>query len=532
MKRAIAGLAVAMLCVSVCGLAAADQAASAGAAREPINLEVRDASIPYVVESVTTSWGDRIRLEGEVTGTISLKDAYTSVEQVLGDICKAQPYYWWRDSDGSYVLSSHPRAGSADSQQVPASFSAIGKRVTRWQTLRFTSPQQMAYLFGFADSPGPEMMPAADVLAPGAVSAGYGIGELSGGGRAGGRAGGAGGGRAGGAGGGRAGGAGGGRAGGAGGGRAGGGVIGITGGGGGGGVVGVLGGLLPPGITDMVAYPMLNAIIVQGTEEGVNELIELLKLLDRKPPQVTVELQSVQVSRSVLKAMGISWYWQLGSFKVEPANMSTEYNLRIGYNPANNRDFSATLTALLTTGGGRVIDAIRVTTMNLLPASNTVTVQYPIIQVGGVAGGPVGGQGVQTITVTSENHSTYISVVPRVNADGTITMTIPYTKSAITGYIDVPVASFGVVQRVPIWTTTSILTTVNVVDGQTFVLGGFVGTSENSVRMKLPVLGDLPIIGDLLFTRKTYSLNDSEVLIFVTAHVIKEEAEPATLGPI
>ena len=522
MKRGIVGLAVALLCVSACGLAAADQAASGGAAREPINLEVRDASIPYVVESITTSWGDRIRLEGEVTGTISLKDTYTSVEQVLDDICKAQPYYWWRDSDGSYVLSSHPRSGGVNGQQVSTPSSLIGGRVTRWYTLRFTSPQQMAYLFGFADSPGAEMTPSADLLASGAAHGGYRIGELSG--RGGGGGGGGGGGARGGGGGGGGGGArgGGSRAGG------GGGAIGITGGGGGG---GVLGSLLPPGITDMVAYPMLNALIVQGTEEGVNELIELLKLLDRKPPQVTVELQSVEVTRTVLKAMGINWYWQLGSFTVTPANMTTEANLTVGYKPRNSRDFSATLTALLTSGGGRVIDAIRVTTMNLLPASNTVTVQYPIIQVGGVAG-IEGGQGTQTITVTTENHSTYISVVPRVNADGTITMTIPYSKSVITGYVPVPVANFGVTQKVPIWTTTTILTTVNVVDGQTFVLGGFVGTTETSDKLKLPVLGDLPILGDLLFTRKSYALNDSEVLIFVTAHVIKEEAEPATLGPI
>jgi type II secretory pathway component GspD/PulD (secretin) len=48
----------------------------------------------------------------------------------------------------------------------------------------------------------------------------------------------------------------------------------------------------------------------------------------------------------------------------------------------------------------------------------------------------------------------------------------------------------------------------------------------------LPLLGDLPIIGDLLFTREVRTISDSETLVFVTPRIVKEEAAPATLGPI
>jgi type II secretory pathway component GspD/PulD (secretin) len=48
----------------------------------------------------------------------------------------------------------------------------------------------------------------------------------------------------------------------------------------------------------------------------------------------------------------------------------------------------------------------------------------------------------------------------------------------------------------------------------------------------MPILSELPIIGDLLFTRKVDNINDGETLIFITPHVIKEEAAPSTLGPI
>jgi len=260
-------------------------------------------------------------------------------------------------------------------------------------------------------------------------------------------------------------------------------------------------------------------------------MIEFVKLLDRKPPQVTVELQSVEVSRDFLKQMGIQWWYQAGNLSIQPANFSTGASLTVGYRPRYG-NFQATLTYLLQTGGGRVVDAIRITTMNLLPASNTVTISYPIVTVGGVSGGGLAGAGVQTISVSYDPHSTVLSVIPRVNADGTITLTVPYTKSVRTGAVPVPVGDYGVTQDVPIWTTTTILTTVNVRDGETFVLSGFVDKSEIESKLKLPILSDLPIVGDLLFTRRSRSLTDSEVLIFVTATVIKEEAEPATLGPI
>ncbi len=519
MKQAIVTLTVLTVFALACGLAGAQQADFEGTGSESVCLEVRGASIPQVLESVSASWGESIRLEGEVKGTITLKDTYTSVEQVLDDICNAHPYYWWRDADGTYVLSSETRPGKTAG--LRAKNSADADRVTRWVELRFVSPQQLAYMFGFSDSPGSEPMPSASIVQLGGGPTGSqgSLSELSGG-----RGGGGGGG-------GRGGGGGGGFGGGGGGGFGGGGGGGFGGGAGGGVSSGVLGNFVPADITDIVAYPMLNALIVQGSEEAVDELIDIIKMLDRKPQQVTVELQSVTVSREVMKQMGIQWWYQAGNFTIRPANFSTAASLTVGYRPRNS-DFQATLTYLLQTGGGRVVDAIRITTMNLVPAYNMVTVSYPIVNVGGVAGGPLGGGGVQTLNIGYQNLTTSLTVVPRVNADGTITITIPYVKPVQTGSVPVPIANYGVTQEVPIWTTTRVLTTVNIRDGETFVVAGFVGSQQLEGNLRLPILSDLPILGDLLFTRKTRNLIDSENLLFITAHVIKEEAAPATLGPI
>ncbi len=210
--------------------------------------------------------------------------------------------------------------------------------------------------------------------------------------------------------------------------------------------------------------------------------------------------------------------------------MQTAASIIVGYNPPGDTNFEATLTYLLETGRGRVVDAIRVATMNLLPAWNTVTIQFPWVQVGGIAGDPFRGTNIQTISVSTLPIVTSLVIVPRINGDGTVTLAIPFQKSAITGTVAVP-QEFGSFEY-PIVTTTNLTTVVNVRDGETFVIGGAITKDFIESERRLPILGDLPVIGDLLFTRKTRSENEAETLIFITPRIIKEEAAPATLGPI
>ena len=67
--------------------------------------------------------------------------------------------------------------------------------------------------------------------------------------------------------------------------------------------------------------------------------------------------------------------------------------------------------------------------------------------------------------------------------------------------------------------TRSADTIVTVKDGEPMVIGGLIGAEEAKSVSKIPVLGDLPILG-ALFKNHRKSKNESELLIFLTAHVI------------
>ena len=512
-----------ILCIVLVGLGSLIASASvpqSDPGPQLINVHVKDATIQEVTQIVVTASGANIVL-GDVSGRITLHRDNVSVEKVLDQICQAKGFYWWRDDDGTYFVSDKPRlAPSVQPAALPGlpQTSEQDAKLSRTYHLQFLPPQYVAYMFGTSDDPGPMPFSADSgysdmgaVISPfGGRSSSGGAGELYGG--RGGGGGGGGGGRAGGGG-----------AAGGGGGRAGGGGGGFLGG-------GALSMFLPEDIDAMIAFPPLNTLLIHGTEESINELIELLKMLDRKPQQIIVELQSLQVSNTWQKQLGVDWFYIAGNTSITPQAMGTPASIILQFRPPAPTNFQATMTYLLETGRGRIVDAIRISTMNLLPAVNSVNVSYPWVTVGAVAGDPFRGSNVQTLSVTTYNIATSLYITPRINGDGTITMYIPFTKSNITGTVQVP-SQFGNIQY-PIVTTQNLTTTVNVRDGETFVIGGFVNKDLLETERRLPLLGSLPIVGDLLFTRQVRTVNESETLLFITPRIVKEEAAPATLGPI
>jgi type II secretory pathway component GspD/PulD (secretin) len=533
MSRSLVAIVVLSLMVGLTGMATADPAAKSGSAPIAFSIDMR-APIAEVIQAVITSSGANIVTVGEVSGAVSVSLREATVEKVLTTICKAKGLYWWQEEDGTYCVSSQPRPAGDGEQAtkvaaLPAAQSAPVMK-QHMQKLQFIDPQTVVYQLGLSDDPGPEMQ----VRDPGfttqlhAVSVtelggGMGGGGGGGGGRGGGTSGGSmGGGSRGGTTGGT-----GGRAGGTTGGLGGGGQVGGAGNRGAGG--GDLRAFLPDGIEDIVAFPMLNSLLIRGTEEGIDAFINFLKLIDKKPQQILIEIQSIIVSSVDIREFGINWFYNTGAWTFTPNGFGTSGStITVGYAPSAN--FQASLQYLLTSTNGKITDAIRVATMNLVTASNVVTTQYPIVTTSSTTSGAVNTTTSTAVSVTMYPITTSLVITPRINGDGTITMYIPYTKSAIAAFIEVPNGN-GATLKYPETTTNSIATLLNVRDGETFVLGGFVSNQEDYGSTKLPLLGDLPLIGKL-FTKTSRNVSQNETLIFITPRIIKDEAAPASLGPI
>jgi general secretion pathway protein D len=136
-----------------------------------------------------------------------------------------------------------------------------------------------------------------------------------------------------------------------------------------------------------------------------------------------------------------------------------------------------------------------------------------------------------TPTVQAIETGPILDVVPYVLADGyTVNLTLIPSLTEFAGYQQVPavasvtggVGGLNVVQLptvLPAFTVRQVITTVNVWDGQTVVLGGLINSTASTEKDKVPVIGDLPILGRL-FQSQTKTTVKKNLMIFVTATIV------------
>jgi type II secretory pathway component GspD/PulD (secretin) len=132
---------------------------------------------------------------------------------------------------------------------------------------------------------------------------------------------------------------------------------------------------------------------------------------------------------------------------------------------------------------------------------------------------PLGGQ---TNSITYEPVGLILQVVPRISPDGLVVMQITANKSEVgpeAEGIPISVSNTGQVLRAPRIDITQALTTVSALSGQTVVLGGLMQTRKIDVHRRVPIIADIPLIGDL-FRYDAVNEERRELLIILTPQII------------
>lgn len=270
----------------------------------------------------------------------------------------------------------------------------------------------------------------------------------------------------------------------------------------------------------IIAIDVDNSIIVVGTDEDIENIRRFIRLLDVAPRQVEIKAEFVTVKVSEVQQFGIDWLVQQLNTQAGnvPGTFASGGNVFIRYSAGN---LAAELRTALSNSRGRVIQAPVITTLNNTPGSIFVQTQVPFVTT--VFTTPGQGQVIQGSQVNYVPVVSGMTVTPRINGDGTITLFIPLQLSDITGSVRAPDGS-----TFPIVNSQAVFTTRRVPSGQTVVLGGFIRRSEDRSVAKFPILGDLPWIGHL-FRSTNFSQDDTELLIFLTPRILEEAGAP-TVG--
>ena len=257
--------------------------------------------------------------------------------------------------------------------------------------------------------------------------------------------------------------------------------------------------------------PEVNALVLYGTPAEYERVKNLLETLDVELKQVSVEAKILAIDKDESKNLGVEWSWasipQNSSTRDDNMDAANAYGLiqfgRAFGNVRNEWYFSAKINALVTNGKAKVLSR---------PNVMTIQGREAVINVGQEI--PIPTEQVTNSTVWNSFRYKDVGITlkytPRINEDGTITAKV-YTAVSTPDFVE----DLGVYK----FNTRSAETTVTVRDGEPMVIGGLIGAEEEKSVSKIPFLGDLPILG-ALFRNHRKSKSESELIIFLTAHVL------------
>ena len=259
-----------------------------------------------------------------------------------------------------------------------------------------------------------------------------------------------------------------------------------------------------------------NALIVTDSPIGLENTTLLIKDLDRMPKQVVIEAKFVEVSLQDDYHMGIQWFaGRLRNGVVAQAEniipfAQTVYGqFNLGKVTANST-LDATIMAAAQKGKAKVLSDPKVTTLNNKEANINITQQTPYTTESWSATTPP----VRSITSVYVTTGIMLKVTPIINPDGRILMKIAPSVSQAS-------ANTSIIGGAPGIDTRDANTNVIVKNGETIVIGGLIHDTQTDTVFKIPLLGDIPLLG-WLFRKKSVVRSRMELLIFVTPRILED----------
>ena len=263
----------------------------------------------------------------------------------------------------------------------------------------------------------------------------------------------------------------------------------------------------------------LNAIWVTGSPERIERVKRQIELIDVPVDSVILETQFVELTETGARNLGIDFTNSNGQIAV--ANVATGGFLPFGVDPTDvlpSGQLQAAIYAQIQKGEGRIVSRPRIAAQSGSTAKIITGDALPIltsIQLSGVNGVS---QQVQYVNV-----GVTLQIAPRVSTDGYITSKIYGVVSSVTGFS----------QGYPTISQREAETSASVRDGETFVIGGLTQENVLTTKSKIPLLGDIPLIGQAFRTERSTS-STTELYIVITPRIVRhrrmENAPPEADG--
>jgi len=330
--------------------------------------------------------------------------------------------------------------------------------------------------------------------------------------------------------------------------------------------------------TKVVPDARTSQLVVVATEKEQADVDTLLNQLDKPTRQVLIETHLVELSSNPSTSKGIDWSGTLaaqnisfgngimsgssetkipgettsttttfaghppitttatpssstkttldsiipGSLSPGGLSLSTVSGLTPGIGFLSADGAKAVLSFLNQSSEAQVVSTPRVVTLDNETATISVTRGFPVINVTASTSGVSSGSS----QITYSNIGTILQVTPRITANDYIWLKVIPDVSSFFGTVSKTVA--GQVYQADEFDSRHIETQVLIPNAHTLVMGGLVKDNPNSSYTKVPILGDIPVLGHA-FRSENKSMDKGDLMIFITPTIVQDsDFKPAT----
>jgi len=275
----------------------------------------------------------------------------------------------------------------------------------------------------------------------------------------------------------------------------------------------------------LVEDPRTNSLIITDIPSQFAIIEETIERLDVPIPQVMLEVEMLDVSKSIVDKMGFEFdnnpitvivpgvfrEHGKGFYFGDWADRGSEGGVTLGKKYANTLDFLRTQTDTKYLARPRLLTLNNETAEIKISTSESIGIKVTNDSKTG------------TTSVEAERAETGVifRVTPQVSlATGEITMFIaPQVSEAVQGN---PLTHAGLTYQYRDPEMRSTTSVVKIKDGETVIVGGLIRNELSETVKKLPILGDIPLVGALFRHKDKTKDKQRELLVFITPHIVKD----------
>ena len=273
----------------------------------------------------------------------------------------------------------------------------------------------------------------------------------------------------------------------------------------------------------IVADARNNALVVYATANEYEAIEAALQKLDIVPLQVMIEATIAEVTLNDTLKYGVEWFFNSGNNSISFSSLATGAVASafpgFSYLFASN-DVRVVLNALAQVTNVKIISSPQLMVLDNESARLQVGDQVPIITRTAVSvdnpDAPIANE------VEYRDTGVILDIIPHVNASGLVVLDIVQEVSDVAPQAPDSTAISPTIQQ------RRIASTVAVNGGETIALGGLIRDSTNNGTTGLPVLSEIPVLGNLFKTTSDI-VTRTELLVLLTPHVIRDRQDARTV---